>query len=166
MVEPQNKRKPHHGENIRKARRWVEVTQIELAERMGILQSEVSILEKREVIEMETLQKVAKALDIDVKFLATFVSDDTLRMYNDQSNATITDNTADTNTLSDSAAENESVVSGSGNEVINENIINNNSVPFSEVKALFAQIREQDNEIANMRVLLAKHGIEYTPEKK
>ena len=165
MVESQNKRKPHHGDNIRTARRWLEVTQTELAERMGILQSEVSILEKREVIEMETLRKVAKALDVDVKFLATFVTDDALRMYNDQSNATVS-SVGGTDTMSDGSAENESVISGSGNENINESIINNNSVPFKEVKALFAQIRKQDNEIADMRVLLAKHGIEYTPEKK
>lgn len=160
MAEAQKKRKAHHGENIRTGRRWKGFSQEDLAERMGIMQSDVSKIEQKAVVELKVLQQIAQILNVDVNFLETFVPDDVLSLYADNTSSSPTFN--DTNTISDNATENETIVMGGTNEY--QTI--NNSVPFGEVKELFNEIRKQDRELADMRALLVKHGIDYASKEE
>lgn len=76
------KRKIHHGNNVRLARTWKKVTQDDLADRLNIYQSEVSKLETQELIDEKILAKISTALDIPVDFLKEFESEAIMKSYN------------------------------------------------------------------------------------
>lgn len=156
MVETQEQpaKKVHHGRNVKAGRIWKNVTQDQLGEQLHMLQCEISTLEKKEQIDKKLLDEIAKYLDIDISFLETFIPEDVLGTYSINN-----DNTSFNNTVSDNATEKIIVA----NKVEEQDI--NNSLPFSEVKELILELRKQDKEIADMRVLLAKHGIEYSQKK-
>lgn len=55
------------GQKLRLARKEAKMTQQELAEKLGVTQANISVLENRENPELETLVKIAKALDMEIK---------------------------------------------------------------------------------------------------
>lgn len=140
----------HQGKNVQIGRDWKKLSQSALADLIGTDQSGVSKLEKNKKIEKPMLEKIAKALNIDVDFLETFNLAKHLKPYsvtNENPNTTITSN--------DQATENV------GSVIENQTI--DNSIPFSALQQYFDTIRKQDKEIADLRVLLAQNGIQYNP---
>jgi transcriptional regulator with XRE-family HTH domain len=76
------KRKIHHGNNVRLARTWKKVTQDDLADRLNIYQSEVSKLETQELIDEKILAKISTALEIPIDFLKEFEPEAIMKSYN------------------------------------------------------------------------------------
>lgn len=61
------KSKGNQGANVRRWREWRNINQDVLAEMIGVSQATMSGLEKKEMIEPETVEKLAKALDIPIE---------------------------------------------------------------------------------------------------
>lgn len=59
--------KGNHGANVRRWREWRNINQDVLAEMIGVSQATMSGIEKKETIDTETVEKLAKALDIPVE---------------------------------------------------------------------------------------------------
>ncbi|MGL4492142.1 MAG: helix-turn-helix transcriptional regulator, partial [Tannerellaceae bacterium] len=59
--------KGNHGANVRRWREWRNINQDVLAEMIGVSQATMSGIEKKETIETETVEKIAKALDIPIE---------------------------------------------------------------------------------------------------
>ena len=57
----------NHGANVRRWREWRNVNQDVLAEEIGVSQATLSGYEKKEKLDMEVLERIAKALDIPVE---------------------------------------------------------------------------------------------------
>lgn len=68
-------KKRHHGYNSKRLREILGVKQEDLAERMGVSQQTVSRFEQAEVLEEETLNKIAEALKIPVEAIKNFSED-------------------------------------------------------------------------------------------
>lgn len=60
-------KKSNHGANVRRWREWRNVNQDVLAEQIGVSQATLSGYEKRDKLEIEILEKIAKALNIPVE---------------------------------------------------------------------------------------------------
>ncbi len=60
-------KKNNHGANVRRWREWRNINQDVLAEQIGVSQATLSGYEKRDKLEQEILDKIAKALDIPVE---------------------------------------------------------------------------------------------------
>jgi transcriptional regulator with XRE-family HTH domain len=60
-------KKSNHGANVRRWREWRNINQDVLAEQIGVSQATLSSYEKKEKLEQEVLEKIAKALDIPVE---------------------------------------------------------------------------------------------------
>lgn len=57
----------NHGANVRRWREWRNVKQDVLADQIGVSQATLSGYEKKDKLDQEILEKVAKALDIPVE---------------------------------------------------------------------------------------------------
>lgn len=60
-------KKSNHGANVRRWREWRNINQDVLADQIGVSQATLSSYEKKEKLEQEILEKIAKALDIPVE---------------------------------------------------------------------------------------------------
>ena len=60
-------KKSNHGANVRRWREWRNINQDVLAEQIGVSQTTLSSYEKKEKLEQEILDKIAKVLDIPVE---------------------------------------------------------------------------------------------------
>ena len=60
-------RRSNHGANVKRWREWRNINQDVLAEKIGVSQATLSGYEKRDKLEPEILEKVAKALDIPIE---------------------------------------------------------------------------------------------------
>ncbi|WP_352422150.1 helix-turn-helix domain-containing protein [Proteiniphilum sp.] len=60
-------RKSNHGANVRRWREWRGINQDVLAEQIGVSQATFSGYEKKDKLEQDVLEKIAKALDIPVE---------------------------------------------------------------------------------------------------
>jgi len=60
-------RKSNHGANVRRWREWRNINQDVLADQIGVSQATLSSYEKKEKLDQEILEKIAKALDIPVE---------------------------------------------------------------------------------------------------
>lgn len=60
-------KKSNHGANVRRWREWRNINQDVLAEQIGVSQATLSGYEKKDKIEQEILERIAKALDIPVE---------------------------------------------------------------------------------------------------
>lgn len=60
-------KKSNHGANVRRWREWRNINQDVLAEKIGVSQATLSSYEKKDKLEQEILEKIAKALDIPVE---------------------------------------------------------------------------------------------------
>lgn len=69
------------GKNLRLARTWKKVTQTDLADKLGIHQTEVSNLESKKTIDDKLLEQIALAMDIPVDFLKSFDPEETINSY-------------------------------------------------------------------------------------
>ena len=57
------------GNEIRKIRKKFELTQVQLAEKLGVTQTRISNMEKQKTVTVEMLRKIAKVLGVSVKDL-------------------------------------------------------------------------------------------------
>ena len=55
------------GNEIRKIRKKFELTQVQLAEKLGVTQTRISNMEKQKTVTVEMLRKIAKSLGVSVK---------------------------------------------------------------------------------------------------
>ncbi len=60
-------KKNNHGANVRRWREWRNINQDVLADQIGVSQATLSLYEKKEKLDAEILEKIAKALDIPVE---------------------------------------------------------------------------------------------------
>jgi len=68
-------KKGNHGANVRRWREWRGINQDVLAELIGVAQTTLSSYEKKEKLEPEILEKIAKALDIPVEAITEIGQD-------------------------------------------------------------------------------------------
>ena len=145
------RKKPHQGDNLVLARKWKKMTQADVADKIGIHQTEISTLEKQEKIDDILLDRISQAMDIPVSFLTDFDLDDTIRSYNN------------TNTNHITAAENSSEWVSSANNIEEQNNINEQKVtyyPLDDVKSLYerllpekeSKMKELQTEIDKLRL--------------
>ena len=78
-----------HGANVRRWREWRNVKQDVLAEQIGVSQATLSSYEKKEKLDIEILEKVAKALDIPVEAITEIVESTAINIINAHDNQSI-----------------------------------------------------------------------------
>lgn len=66
-MESETINKSNHGPNVRRWREWKNINQDVLAEMIGVSQATLSLYEKKDKLERDILEKVAKALEIPVE---------------------------------------------------------------------------------------------------
>lgn len=71
----------HQGKNLRLARTWKKVTQADLADKLGVHQTEISNLESKKTIDDKLLDQIAIAMDIPIDFLKSFDPEETINSY-------------------------------------------------------------------------------------
>jgi len=64
--------KLHHGNNVRRLRQILNIKQDTIATELNISQQSWSLLEKKEIIEDETLEKISKVLGIPADVIKNF----------------------------------------------------------------------------------------------
>lgn len=67
-------KKSNHGANVRRWREWRNINQDVLAERIGVSQATLCGYERKEKLDAELLEKIAKALDIPVEAITELES--------------------------------------------------------------------------------------------
>lgn len=66
-MEETTAKKSNHGPNVRRWREWRNVNQDTLAEQIGVSQATLSSYKKKDKLEQDILDRIAKALDIPVE---------------------------------------------------------------------------------------------------
>ncbi|NDV80046.1 helix-turn-helix domain-containing protein [Dysgonomonas sp. 511] len=142
MEKTKGKEHPHHGKNIKLARKIKDMSQEDLALAMNVSQMEISRLERLEEIDDKTLGQIAEKMGISVGFFKTFEPDELFKSFN----------------MYDSVKENENTYSMSGTEETQtnntlqqgeqENITNNYSEPLEKVSELFERIIDLSAKLA------------------
>jgi len=66
-METETINKGNHGPNVRRWREWKNMNQDVLAEMIGVSQATLSVYEKKDKLDRDILDKVAKALEIPVE---------------------------------------------------------------------------------------------------
>ena len=72
--------KGNHGANVRRWREWRNIKQDVLAEMIGVSQATMSGIEKKETIDPETVEKLAKALDIPVEAITELAKENSINI--------------------------------------------------------------------------------------
>ena len=80
-------KKSNHGANVRRWREWRNVNQDVLAEQIGVSQATLSGYEKRDKLEIEILEKIAKALNIPVEAITELGNDASINIVNAYDNS-------------------------------------------------------------------------------
>lgn len=141
-------KKPHHGDNLILARKWKKMTQGDVADKIGMHQTEISTLEKQEKIDDVLLERIAQAMDIPLSFFTDFDLDDAICSYNN------------TNTNHITAAENSSEWVNSANSIEEQNNINEQKVtyyPLDDVKSLYERLlSEKDIKMKELQAEIDK----------
>lgn len=65
-------KRPHHGQNVKRIREILGIKQEVLALALGASQQTISQIEKKEKIEEETLEKLAKAMNVSPESIENF----------------------------------------------------------------------------------------------
>ena len=73
--------KGNQGANVRRWREWRNINQDVLAEMIGVSQATMSGIEKKEIIEPETVKKIAKALDIPVEAITELAKENSVNIF-------------------------------------------------------------------------------------
>jgi len=82
-------KKSNHGANVRRWREWRNINQDVLAEQIGVSQTTLSSYEKKEKLEPEILEKIAKALDIPVEAITEIGEGTTVNIINAHNNQSV-----------------------------------------------------------------------------
>ena len=78
--------KGNQGANVRRWREWRNIKQEVLAEMIGVSQATMSGIEKKETIDPETVDKIAKALDIPVEAITELAKENTVNIFSGSGN--------------------------------------------------------------------------------
>jgi len=141
MEETKEKKKVHHGHNLRLGRTWKNMTQDTLADKLGLYQTDISALEQKETIDDIMLDKIAKAMSIPKDFFTDFDLDATMNSYN------VVNNDTYTMSVLDNATGNEL------NQLKNQTIENQENIynPLDKVSELYERlIMEKDKQIEEL----------------
>lgn len=151
------KEKSHHGDNLILARKWKKMTQADVADKIGIHQTEISTLEKQETIDEVLLERIAEAMDIPVSFFTDFDLDDAVKNYYNNSSYVV----------NDEAHVNQII---QGDEIIEGDV--NNNYPLEEVQELtdkFLKLQKElleKNHHLDKENALLKQELEFLKKKK
>lgn len=74
-------KKSHHGTNVRRWREWRNMNQDVLAEKIGVSQATLCGYERKEKLEPETLEKLAKALEIPVEAITEISNESSVNIF-------------------------------------------------------------------------------------
>ncbi len=74
-------KKSNHGPNIRRWREWRNINQDVLAEQIGVSQATLSSYEKKDKLEQDILEKIAKVLDIPVEAITELEQGTSINIY-------------------------------------------------------------------------------------
>ncbi len=74
-------KKSNHGANVRRWREWRGINQDVLAEQIGVSQATFSGYEKKDKLEQDTLDKIAKALDIPTEAITELEQGTAINIY-------------------------------------------------------------------------------------
>lgn len=74
-------KKSNHGANVRRWREWRNINQDVLAEQIGVSQATLSSYEKKEKLEQEILEKIAKVLEIPVEAITELEQGTAINIY-------------------------------------------------------------------------------------
>lgn len=74
-------KKSNHGANVRRWREWRGINQDVLAEQIGVSQTTLSSYEKKEKLDLEILEKIAKALDIPVEAITEINNENPINIF-------------------------------------------------------------------------------------
>ncbi|WP_291127730.1 helix-turn-helix domain-containing protein [Dysgonomonas sp. UBA7698] len=85
-------KKSNHGPNVRRWREWRNINQDVLAEQIGVSQATLSSYEKKDKLEQDILEKIAKVLDIPVEAITELGEDSAINIV--ASTLTANDNAA------------------------------------------------------------------------
>lgn len=81
MEETTVKKSNNHGANVRRWREWRGINQDVLAEMIGVSQATLSGYEKKDKLEQDVLEKLAKALDIPVEAITELEVGTSINIY-------------------------------------------------------------------------------------
>ena len=128
--------KVHQGRAVKRIREILQVKQETLASELGISQQSVSLLETKETIDPETLEKIAEVLKVPVDAIKNF------------------DDTAAVNFIASTFHDNASIVNT--NCTLNINPVEKWLEAIDEIKKLNAAlIKEKDEKIALLEKMLS-----------
>ncbi len=74
-------KKSNHGANVRRWREWRGINQDVLAEQIGVSQATFSGYEKKDKLELDILEKIAKALGIPVEAITEVNNDSSINIF-------------------------------------------------------------------------------------
>lgn len=77
----------NHGANVRRWREWRNINQDVLAEQIGVTQATLCKYEKKDKLEQDLLEKIAKALDIPVEAITELGQDASISIVNAYDNS-------------------------------------------------------------------------------
>lgn len=137
MEEIKDKRKVHHGRNVRIARNWKNITQEGLATMLDLYQTDVSVLEQKETIEDAMLDRIARAMDVPKDFFTDFDMDTTMNSYHAYQEG---------NSITQAESSKSEI---NGQKIIEKEEINNN--PGDKVAELYERLlKEKDDKIKDL----------------
>ncbi|HCO68390.1 MAG TPA: transcriptional regulator [Dysgonomonas sp.] len=140
MEEIQEEKRIHHGRNVKLARSWKNMTQNDLAEKLNVYQTDISSLEKEEIISDEMLDKIAMAMDVSPDFFKNFKPDAVMKTYNQQN---------DINSAKDA---NDTINVWQGEVEVGELQQNTTNYPLDKVTELYERLlAEKDKQIEQLK---------------
>ena len=80
-MEATTMKKANHGANARRWREWRGINQDVLAEQIGVSQTTLCNYEKKEKLDPEVLDKIAKALDIPVEAITEVTNENPINIF-------------------------------------------------------------------------------------
>lgn len=80
-METETINKGNHGPNVRRWREWKNINQDVLAEMIGVSQATLSLYEKKDKLERDILEKVAKALEIPVEAITELGKETSVNIF-------------------------------------------------------------------------------------
>jgi len=132
MEAKKEKTHPHHGRNAKISRNIRGMSQLDVADKLGVDQKKISIYEASEELNDETLEQIANAVDVSVDFLKTFEPDELFKTYSIYDN----DNDLNSNPTDNATS---TITQQVANEQQNENIYNT-YYPLEKVSELYERI--------------------------
>jgi len=126
----------HYGYNVRKIRGLVDMSQIDLAEKLGMNPTQLNRIERQETIDDEILDRIAAELGVSTEFI---------KNYNHEAAVTTI---ISNNTFNDESDMNKAINGNSSTGSSPKNTVENNN-PLDTIKEVYEKLlAEKDERIA------------------